>query len=65
MHQCGGSHGPEWGLEYRDLERKFGECATCELQDASRSLFLTIAYAMKLDRLCGWLAKVLNCRKGS
>ena len=34
--------------------------AGCELQDASRSLFLQVAYALKIDKVCDWLAKVLR-----
>lgn len=32
----------------------------CDLQDAGRSLFLEIVYALKVDRLCDWIARILR-----
>lgn len=39
--------------------KTLSECSR-ELSEVWRKLFLTIAYDMKLDKLCDWLAKILR-----
>ena len=34
--------------------------AGCELQEAVRSLCLEVVYALKIDRLCDWMAKTIR-----
>ena len=42
--------------------KTLAECSQ-ELSKACRKLFLIVAYELKIDKLCQWLTKLLNCLK--